>query len=140
MPSGQQPAETERQLPWGRIGWLVLFCMIVLTMALNAIYRDVGNKAAIERVRQAEEYMTNGPKAAPAKAVESAKGAQPFSAEQAEREMAERERAVRAQVEADLTRKEDENRRRMERTNRDYERERRREAAELRARQANRIP
>ena len=138
MQPGQDPADTERHLPWGRIAWLVFFCMIVLMIAMNAMYRDVGNKAALERVRQAEEMMTDGPKAAPAKA--QAQAEKPFSAEEAEREMAERERAVRAQFENDLARKEDENRRKMERTNRDFERERRREAAELRARQNSRIP
>ena len=138
MLPGQNPADTERQLPWGRIGWLIFFCMIVLMIAVNAMYRDVGNKAALERVRQAEEAMTNGTKPAPVKA--QAQADKPFSAEDAEREMAERERAARAQVESDLARKEDENRRKMERTNRDYERERRREAAELRARQNSRIP
>lgn len=140
MQPGQEPADKERQLPWGRIGWIVLFCMIVLSMAMNAIYRDVGNKAAIERVRQAEEYATNGPKAAPPRASASAPADKAFSAEEAEREMAERERAVREKFDADMNKRDDENRRRMERSNRDYEREKRREAAELRARQASRIP
>jgi hypothetical protein len=138
MQPGQDPHDKERHLPWGRIGWIVLFSMLVLSMAMNAIFRDVGNKAAVERVRQAEEAMTNGPKPAPVKVQPQAD--KPFSAEEAEREMAERERAVRAQVEGDLARKEDENRRKMERTNRDFDAQRRREAAELHARQNSRIP
>jgi hypothetical protein len=130
----------ERELPWRRIGWVVFFGMVVLGVAANAIMRDTSNKRAIERVRQAEDLMTNGPKPVPSKAAVPAPDAKPFSAEEAEREMAERESAARAAVENDLTRKDDENRRKMERTNRDFERERRREAAELRARQASRIP
>ncbi len=54
--------------------------------------------------------------------------------------MAERERAVREKFDAEMNRRDDENRRKMERANRDFERERRREAAELRARQFSRIP
>lgn len=54
MQPGQNPADTERQPPWAGIGWLIFFCMIVLMIAVNAMYRGVGNKAAIERERRRE--------------------------------------------------------------------------------------
>ena len=138
---GQPPAEASRRpAPWGLFGLVVIGFVVVLAVAANVVYRDARYQAAMERVRQAEEYAINGPKEVPAAKVVPAAVDKPFSAEEAEREMAERGRAVREKFEADMQKRDDDNRRKMERANRDYEREKRREAAELRARQAARIP
>ena len=50
----RQPQDgSEGELPWRRIGWIIFFCMIVLMIAVNAMFREVGYKTQIERARQA---------------------------------------------------------------------------------------
>lgn len=58
-----QPAEASRRpAPWGLIGLVVIGFVVVLAVAANVVYRDARYQAAMERVRQAEEYANNGPK------------------------------------------------------------------------------
>jgi hypothetical protein len=136
-------AEEKPPLPWKLFAAVAIAFVVTLGIFATAIFRDARFQAAMDQVQrelEAEGRARKPPvpvKAAPAATAVPEK---PFSADEAEREMAERERAARAKVEADMARRDDASRRKMERENLDYAREKAREAAELRARRAAHIP